>query len=41
MDLLQVKIWVLNNPTSVIFSSKDVGDSVDVTATGYTIADKA
>ena len=31
---------VLNNPTSVIFSSKDVGDDIDVTATGYTIADK-
>ena len=31
---------VLNNPTSVIFSSKDVGDNIDVTASGYTIADK-
>ncbi|MFY9084081.1 beta strand repeat-containing protein [Aliarcobacter cryaerophilus] len=31
---------VLNNPTSVIFSSKDVGDNIDVTATGYTISDK-
>ncbi len=30
---------VLNNPTSVIFSSKDVGDNIDVTATGYTIAE--
>ena len=31
---------VLNNPTSVIFSSKDVADGITVTATGYTIADK-
>ncbi|MCT7468337.1 GLUG motif-containing protein [Aliarcobacter cryaerophilus] len=31
---------VLNNPTSVIFSSKDVADGIVVTATGYTIADK-
>jgi hypothetical protein len=31
---------VLNNPTSVIFSSKDVGDNIDVTATGYTISNK-
>ncbi len=31
---------VLNNPTSVIFSSKDVETDIDVTATGYTIADK-
>ncbi|MGJ0365378.1 beta strand repeat-containing protein [Aliarcobacter cryaerophilus] len=31
---------VLNNPTSVIFSSKDVADGITVTASGYTIADK-
>ncbi|MFX4282154.1 beta strand repeat-containing protein [Aliarcobacter butzleri] len=31
---------VLNNPTSVIFSSKDVGDNINVTATGYTISNK-
>ena len=31
---------VLNNPTSVIFSSKDEGDNINVTASGYTIADK-
>ncbi len=31
---------VLNNPTSVIFSSKDVADGIVVTASGYTIADK-
>ncbi|MCT7604486.1 YDG domain-containing protein, partial [Aliarcobacter butzleri] len=31
---------VLNNPTSVIFSSKDVADGKTVTASGYTIADK-
>ncbi|MCT7604754.1 YDG domain-containing protein, partial [Aliarcobacter butzleri] len=31
---------VLNNPTSVIFSSKDVANGITVTASGYTIADK-
>ncbi|PRM98078.1 hypothetical protein CJ667_03880, partial [Aliarcobacter cryaerophilus] len=31
---------VLNNPTSVIFSNKDVGDDIVVTATGYTISNK-